>query len=586
MVAPISDERFHAEHVQVLTDSLIAKTDELELVNSRLAALVELSLDLAAERDVDRMLEKLVLFARRVIPSRFVAVALFDASGERISWFHVSGAEARPILEGVEPRRGILGAIIDRRRPSRSAKFGGNPAALGFGRQHPPIESFLGVPLLTASQAVGWMYLADRSDSDTFTEDDERIASTLAAMFSIHFNNLRLSADLRTHAVRLEREVAERRRAEEEARRLARQNQQILDAAGEGIYGLDHEGRTTFINPAALRMFGYREDEILGRMQHDLVHHTRSDGTRYPRDECPIDAAFRDGVSHFADDEIFWRKDGSSFRVEFASTPIHGDDGTIVGAVVTFRDITERLKRQEELDQERRISALGRVSATIAHEFNNVLMGISPFCELLRRKPDDPAMALKAGETIQKSVLRGKNIVREILRFTRPEEPALQPLVVDAWLEEIMAEVRTLVGRKIEVRFEPLSGGAEIAADPLQLAQVLTNLAANARDAMDGKGEIAIGSEANDTSVFVHVSDRGSGIPPDIIDKIFDPLFTSKRGGTGLGLAVTHQIIRAHGGSITVSSRVGEGTAFTIELPRLSSERREVGSRARARGTE
>lgn len=131
---------------------------------------------------------------------------------------------------------------------------------------------------------------------------------------------------------------------------LRRHRDLILSATGDGVYGLDCEGRTIFVNPAAARMSGFAPEEMIGIGQHDLIHHTRADGTAYPRSECPIYAAFKDGQVHRVSDEVFWRKDGTCFPVEYVSTPIW-DDGALVGAVVSFRDITDRKRAQDALKE-------------------------------------------------------------------------------------------------------------------------------------------------------------------------------------------------------------------------------------------
>ena len=125
-------------------------------------------------------------------------------------------------------------------------------------------------------------------------------------------------------------------------------NQLILRAAGEGIYGVNAEGKTTFVNPAAERMLGWKAEELVGHDMHSIVHHTHPDGTRYPEHDCPIYAAFRDGAVHQVDTEVFWRKDGTSFWVEYTSTPIR-EGGHVVGAVIVFRDITQRREADEKL---------------------------------------------------------------------------------------------------------------------------------------------------------------------------------------------------------------------------------------------
>lgn len=150
------------------------------------------------------------------------------------------------------------------------------------------------------------------------------------------------------------RDITTRKWVEDVTEHLGRRNELILEAAGEGIYGLDTQGKTTFVNPAAARMLGYKPGDLIGQYHHELVHHSKSNGMPYPSQQCPIYAAFMDGIVRTnVDDEVFWRKDGTSFQVEYTSTPIL-EDGNVVGAVVTFRDITERkqmeiaLRRSEE----------------------------------------------------------------------------------------------------------------------------------------------------------------------------------------------------------------------------------------------
>ena len=143
-------------------------------------------------------------------------------------------------------------------------------------------------------------------------------------------------------------EITERKTFEEALERLSRQHEMVLKSAGEGIFGLDLDGNATFVNPAAARITGWEAEELVGRPQHDLLHHTKPDGSPYPREECPIHAAFEDGTTHSRDDEVFWRKDGTSFPVEYMSSPIL-QDGQVIGAVVTFKDITRRKAIERQL---------------------------------------------------------------------------------------------------------------------------------------------------------------------------------------------------------------------------------------------
>ena len=138
--------------------------------------------------------------------------------------------------------------------------------------------------------------------------------------------------------------------SQEELVRIKRRNELILQAAGEGIYGLDCDGLTSFLNPAAAEMLGWNADELIGQPMHRLLHHSRPDGSHYPQHDCPIYAAFKDGAVYQVNDEVFWRKDGSSFPVEYTSTPIYEDE-KLVGAVVVFRDVSERKRAEQNLQQ-------------------------------------------------------------------------------------------------------------------------------------------------------------------------------------------------------------------------------------------
>ena len=148
------------------------------------------------------------------------------------------------------------------------------------------------------------------------------------------------------------------RKTDIELANLRRQHQLILNSVGEGVYGLDTQGNTTFVNPAAASLIGWEMNDLIGKSMHAILHHSKPDGSVYPCEECHIYAAFKEGTIRRVDNEVFWRKDGTSFPVEYISTPMHNEKGELVGSVVTFRDITQRklsesiLQRtNEELEQ-------------------------------------------------------------------------------------------------------------------------------------------------------------------------------------------------------------------------------------------
>lgn len=191
--------------------------------------------------------------------------------------------------------------------------------------------------------------------------------------FPIDLSVTELRLKGRRHAVAIMRDITTRKRSEAAVRRLSEQNRLILDSVGEGIFGVDLNGLCTLANPAAARMLGYAPEELIGRPAHELFHHTRSDGSPYPESECHIQKAHQEGVVYRGSDEVFWRKDGSRFPVEYVSTPIV-EDGRLVGAVVSFFDITERKQAEEmlrhsedSLKEAQRIAHIGNWDLDLKH---------------------------------------------------------------------------------------------------------------------------------------------------------------------------------------------------------------------------
>jgi len=362
-----------------------------------------------------------------------------------------------------------------------------------------------------------------------------------------------------TYASGISHDVTARKAAEAELRRVARERELLLDSTGEGICAVDLDGRCTMVNRVAATMLGWSVDELIGSRAHDLVHSHEPD--------CAVRRTITTGRQERVTGEVFRRKDGGSFPVEYVASPIV-DDGIMRGAVVTFSDVTERRKMERHLEQVSRISSLGRMAATIAHEFNNVMMGIQPFAELVRRRAGDDAKLQQAAAQILNSVNRGRSVTQDIMGMTKTPEPALQPVDVTEWLEQLAGEIRALAGR-IDVVVElPPRGTLFARCDPSQMQQVVTNLALNARDAMSGSGTLTISTtRTDDACVRIAVADTGCGIPADALPFIFEPLFTTKRSGTGLGLAVAQQLVVHNRGTIGVESSSTGGTRFRIDLP-------------------
>ncbi|HEV8432817.1 MAG TPA: ATP-binding protein [Thermoanaerobaculia bacterium] len=229
-----------------------------------------------------------------------------------------------------------------------------------------------------------------------------------------------------------------------------------------------------------------------------------------------------------------------------------------------------RQRAEALVEQSRRIESVGRLATTMSHEFNNVLMTIEVAATQLARG-GAPVVVGQLAKRIGDAVKRGQRITSDVARFTRPAQLNLQPLDVNAWAQSFSAELRSLLGLAVTLEVQTSSEALNVRADQQQLEQVLTNLAVNARDAMSRGGratltieEVVLGDRTYAEIVF---ADTGAGIEPDVLQHIFEPLFTTKRAGTGLGLAVSYQVIASHGGEMYAESTPGAGTAFHILLP-------------------
>ncbi|QIN80145.1 PAS domain S-box protein [Rubrobacter marinus] len=325
------------------------------------------------------------------------------------------------------------------------------------------------------------------------------------------------------------RDVTDRERAYEDLARQVLRNESILNSAGEGIYGLDQAGRVTFVNPAASRMLGYEAEELIGRPVHELTHHTRPDGTPYPKEECPIYGAFKDGAVRRVSDEVFWRKDGTSFPVEYASTPI-SEGGEVTGAVVTFSDITERKEVEEKLrESEQRFYSLtdAALEGITIIERGNILDVNRACADMFGYEPSEIVgrfaldfVAPESRDLVHRNISSG---------FEQPYEAVGLRKDGSRFVQEIHGRSSTYRGRSVRVVAmrdvtEQKRAQAELTREREFLAAVLENLKEGIV-ACDAGGNLTLFNRA--TREFHGVGEKE--IPPDQWARHYDLYQTDAR---------------------------------------------------------
>lgn len=365
---------------------------------------------------------------------------------------------------------------------------------------------------------------------------------------------------------------------------LERQHALILNSVADGIYGVDNSGNSTFVNQAMESITGWQAEEIIGKNQHELLHHTHPDGTPFPASECPVYATYKDSNPRFISDDIFWKKDGTSFPVEYASSPLKDDKGETVGSVVVFRDVSDRKKAEEQTRQHQielahvaRLNTMGEMASGIAHEINQPLTAIATNAHacirLLDSGQDQSEKVSDIIETISNQAERAGEIIRQLRRFVRKEEPILQPVDLNAIIEESMLLVAPEARKsKVTIELNLDQTLDKIPLQTIQIQQVILNLAYNAIEAMSevsnsGRVLTIATAMAGNNAVTVTVADTGPGINDEIQDELFNPFITTKSSGMGLGLSISKGIIDMHNGTMFLNSNSGQGATFRFTLP-------------------
>ncbi len=377
-------------------------------------------------------------------------------------------------------------------------------------------------------------------------------------------------------------DITSRKSAEEKLREREAFIRTILDTVDQGFIVVDREFRIQTANRAYCDQINRSCDDILGKTCHAVSH-----GTTNPcfdeGEDCAVRRVFADGNPHI----VFHKHAGKNDQVIFVETkafPLKDASGKVTSAIEVISNITERQLLEEERLKTQKLEAVGTLAGGIAHDFNNLLQGVFGYISLAKLKRDDREKSLAALEEAEKALHMSVRLTNQLLTFSKGGRPAKKTIDLLPVIEN--AAKFALSGSRTDCRITADKNLWPADADEGQISQVIQNIVLNADQAMPESGEVDIRAGnmtvsgpdapkglAEGSYIVISISDTGVGIPEQYLAKIFDPYFTTKEKGSGLGLATSYSIIKNHNGAINVKSEAGKGTTFSLYIPAIQARR-------------
>ena len=514
-----------------------------------------------------------------------ICQTIVEVGGYRVAWVGVAEYDdektIRPLVQWGDSQGYLKNLNVSwsntdlGRGPTGTAIKTGKPVVVQYIEYDPKWEiwrenalrhgflSSISLPLVTGGRPFAALVIFS-GESYAFDVDEVKLLSELAEDLSYGISTLRATI--------------ERLKVEKEYRLLA----SVIEQANESILLIDSQGVIQYVNPAVTTINGRSPRDMIGYNINTLVC-SEPEKQLY---EAILKASFQEEnmVSLFQ----YKHDNGAVLELDVLTWPVSDSIGNIVSHVALIRDVSYEMQLESQLRRAQRMEAIGTLAGGIAHDFNNTLASIITCTEMALEESPEGSTLRELLDVVFKSGLRGKNLVKQILTFSRLGEQERQAVPVDLVVSECLKLLRATLMPTIEIRLHIDKNLGLVFADPTQVQQIIMNLCTNAVHAMRGKahGEMDIWLDNADIDCFpatnlgnlspgpylsLTVRDNGHGIDEKTIDRIFDPFFTTKgqSEGTGLGLSVIHGIVSNHGGAITVESKPGQGSQFKVYLPRL-----------------
>ncbi|MGD0127497.1 MAG: ATP-binding protein [Terriglobia bacterium] len=506
--------------------------------------LLEFARELSSELHVDRLLEK-------------VTMQLAETLGvDRLAVFWATDSDQFRMVKsrGVSYSKGLDTSFLDPTRRQQGKQylfFDSVKRPYGFApAQQKTIEELdlhYYLPFKVKERTLGYLGLGKTRDGNFLSSEDIDLLQTLTGYVSVALENAQLYESL------------ERRALEYQA--LTDFSQNIIESINAGVLACDLEGTVGSCNSAMEKLYGLARSDVVGKSLEAIFPTELLAELPQASDAQSVLSLYKFRLN---------TPGGQTLIVNLSAVPLVGKDGHVLGRLLIFNDLTERVNLEDQLVQAEKLSSIGLLAAGVAHEVNTPLAVISSQAQLaMRQMPPEDSLS-RTLDKIVKQAFRASEIVNNLLKFSRVSGSEYSELDLNKLVRETLSLVEPMLrASKITVNAQLCPTLPMVFANPGKLQQVFMNLIINAKDAMPHGGELTIATDCEDSLVRAEVSDNGVGISPEHLSKIFDPFFTTKSTsrGTGLGLAVTYGIIRELMGKIEVQSALGRGTSFRVELP-------------------
>ena len=570
--APLVDEMDQVDRVVMTVEDVterIQAQDALRQYAERLRVLHEIDQSILAAESAEDIARSALRHVRQLVPCQRASVALFDVETGQAEVLTVDcSGETTHLGEGARFSLDVYGEAIETLRQGKALSVEdvrslSLPSPLAQALHADGVRSQISVPLVAHGELMGTLNLgSDRLGP--FAPADVAIAHEVADELAIGIQQARLYEQVQQHAAELEQRVAERTA---ELWASETRFRTLFEQAAIGIALIDRDGRVVESNPSLQAMLGYEAGALRGQRFTEKIRHP--DGGAVAADVLGEMMAGR--RPYYRSEERYVREDGRLTWINLTVSLVRREDGEPQFAIAMVEDVTERKETQDALIQAEKLTIAGKLAASLAHEINNPLQSVIGCLGLAREVLAAGEGAGRYLDVAHQELRRVAQIVAQLRDLHRPTGSEEREAVdVNAMVEQVLTLTRKKCEeRGVEVTLNEMADLPVLTLAPDRVRQVFLNLVLNALDAMPEGGQLRVDTARTrrPSGVRVSFSDDGEGIPPQVLPQVFDPFYSTKPDGLGLGLFISRGIVEQHDGHIEVDSQVGKGTSFTVWLP-------------------